>query len=167
MAAFWTSSDGTYGVEPDWFAAWLSDRSQAVRGGTHSEPVTHGVVQGSVLDSILFLLFTNNLTQQMLNTKVIMYADDTQFFDSGEPKNIHDLKTRIESTLSTAHDWFTRNRLKINPSKTEMVIFQSQRIRQNPDFLSGSAPTLFIRHTAPRFWASCSTATCHGMTTSR
>ena len=125
---------GWYGVEPDWFAAWLSDRCQTVRGGTHSEPVTHGVVQGSVLGPILFLLFTNDLTQHMLNTKVIMYADDTQFFDSGDPKNIHVLKTRIESTLSTAQDWFTRNRLKINPSKTEMVIFQSKRIRQNPDF---------------------------------
>ena len=63
-----------------------------------------------------------------------MYADDTQFFDSDAPKNITELKMRIEDTLSTVQNWFTRNRLKINPSKTEMVIFQSKRIKQSPDF---------------------------------
>ena len=125
---------GWYGVEPDWFAAWLSDRHQVVRGGTNlPEPVTHGVIQGSILGPALFLIFTNDLTQHLIGTKTIMYADDTQFFDSDSPKNITSLKVRIQNTLSTAQNWFTRNRLKINPSKTEMIIFQSKRITQSPD----------------------------------
>ena len=125
---------GWYGIEPDWFAAWLRGRRQVVRGGARYESVTHGIVQGSILGPILFLLFTNDLTQHLPNTKIIMYADDTQFFDSDAPKNITELKMRIEDTLSTVQNWFTRNRLKINPSKTEMVIFQSKRIKQSPDF---------------------------------
>ena len=78
---------GWYGIEPDWFAAWLRDRRQVVRGGARYESVTHGIVQGSILGPILFLLFTNDLTQHLPNTKIIMYADDTQFFDSDAPKH--------------------------------------------------------------------------------
>ena len=95
---------------------------------------THGVVQGSILGPVLFLLFTNDLTQHLPGTKIIMYADHTQFFDFDSPKNTDELKTRVENTLSTALHWFTQNRLKINPNKTEMVIFQSKRIRDNPNF---------------------------------
>ena len=124
---------GWYGIEPDWFAAWLRDRRQVVRGGAQYESVTHGIVQGSILGPILFLLFTNDLTQHLPNTKIIMYADDTQFFDSEAPKHITELKTRIEDTLSSVQNWFTRNRIKINHSKTEMAIFQSKRIKQSPD----------------------------------
>ena len=91
-------------------------------------------VQGSILGPVLFLLFTNDLTQHLPGTKIIMYADDTQFFDFDSPKNTDELKARVENTLSTALLWFTQNRLKINPNKTEMVIFQSKRIRDNPNF---------------------------------
>ena len=53
---------------------------------------------------------------------------------SAKNENLSELKMCIVDTLSTLQNWFTRNRLKINPSKTEMVIFQSKRIKQSPDF---------------------------------
>ena len=56
-----------------------------------------------------------------------MYADDVQFLDTDSPANIQDLKNRVESNLSLAMKWFTQNRLKINPSKTEMIIIKSSR----------------------------------------
>ena len=58
----------------------------------------------------------------------------TPSFYSDDPKHVYDLKTLIESTLLAAQDWFTRNGLKIHSNKTEMFIFQSKRIRQNPYF---------------------------------
>lgn len=73
-----------------------------------------------------------------------MYADDIQFFDSDTPENSDFLITRIESTLATALKWFTQNRLKINPSKTEMVIFQSRRSPSIPNFsISFGTETIF------------------------
>ena len=139
----------SHGIEQTWFAAWLRDRHQKVKGGTDSEPITHGVVQGSILGPVLFLLFTNDLTQHLPGTKIIMYADDTQFFDFDSPKNTDELKTRMENTLSTALHWLTQNRLNINPNKTEMVIFQSKRIRDNPNFsISFDTETIYPSQSA-------------------
>ena len=99
---------GWYGVDSHWFADWLSDRCQSVRGGSSSTlPVTHGVVQGSVLGPVLFLLFTNDFASHVSSGKVIMYADDTQFIDSDTPLNQDLLKTRIACTLATVITWFT------------------------------------------------------------
>ena len=44
------------------------------------------------------------------------------------------LQARVEVTLSVALRWFTQNRLKINPAKTEMVILKSRRQNFDPNF---------------------------------
>jgi len=43
-----------------------------------------------------------------------------------EPSNVEQLKTRVESTLATALNWFTQNSLKINPSKTEFLLLKTR-----------------------------------------
>ena len=126
---------GWYGINPDWFSAWLSGRTQAVRGGSNvTLAVTHGVVQGSILGPVLFLIFTNDLPQHIPQGRIVMYADDTQFLDADNPSNIQALQTRIETSLSVALKWFTQNRLKINPAKTELLILTSRRQKQNVNF---------------------------------
>ena len=124
---------GWYGIDQRWFRAWLSGRTQSIRGGSSELPVTHGVVQGSILGPILYLLFTNDLSQHIPHGKMVMYADDAQFLDSDLPIYTHELKTRIETNLAVAMRWFTQNRLKINPSKTELMVLKSRR-QNAPDF---------------------------------
>ena len=87
-----------------------------IKGGS-SRAVTHGIIQGSILGPVLFLVFTNDLTQHVPHGKVVMYADDVQFLDTDAPNNIPALKKRVEDNLSLALKWFTQNRLKVNPSK--------------------------------------------------
>ena len=98
--------------------------------------MTHGVVQGSILGPVLFLVFINDLAQSIPHGKLIMYADDAQFLDADLPQNTSDLQTRIEQNLAIAVDWFSQNSLKINPIKTELVLH------------GGSPPTRSSRSTS-------------------
>ena len=55
-----------------------------------------------------------------------MYADDVQFLHSCPASDFVTLKTRVEQTLYIANDWFAENSLKVNPSKTELMIVKTR-----------------------------------------
>ena len=114
---------GWYGVHSHWFSDWLSDRRQIVRGGTRQLPVTHGVIQGSTLGPVLFLLFTNDVASHVTCDKIVMYAEDSQFLNSSSKNDLASHKLKLEDMLSTVQNWYDQNSLKLNPTKTEMMIF--------------------------------------------
>ena len=65
-----------------WIQAFLSDRvQQANVNGTNSEwaNITSGIPQGSVLGPILFVLYINDLPENIVSN-VYMFADDTKIF---------------------------------------------------------------------------------------
>ena len=125
---------GWYGIQPHWFCNWLRGRQQIVRNGSTKIPITHGVVQGSLLGPILFLIFTNDLGSHIPDSKIVMYADDVQFLHQSHPQNLVELQAHVESTVNTAQRWFVENRLKINPTKTDLALVKSQQRRGLPDF---------------------------------
>ena len=123
---------GWYGVDQHWFDNWMRGRRQRVgRDITPDRPITHGVVQGSVLGPVLFLIFINYLPVYVDDeeTKIVIYADDVQFLHSGDPSNIIELQNRVENTLVRAQSWFNQNRLKINPTKTDIIVVRSRQRR--------------------------------------
>ena len=65
----------------NWIKEYLTGRSQCVEvNGKASEwlPVTSGIPQGSVLGPLLFLIYINDLPDD-INSDVYMYADDTKY----------------------------------------------------------------------------------------
>ena len=66
-----------------WFEYYLSDRKQFVFiNGYTSDlmPVDCGVLQGSVLGPLLFLIYINDLHKAIQYCKVHHFADDTNLF---------------------------------------------------------------------------------------
>ena len=66
-----------------WFSSYLSNRYQqtTVLGATSRRlAVTSGVPQGSILGPLLFLLYENHLANNVTNSSVATFADDTKIF---------------------------------------------------------------------------------------
>lgn len=112
--------------------AFCSNRSYCVHvGDTKSRQIIlpAGLPQGSVLSPTLFNVFVSDLRLPK-TIQVACYADDTAIFTSAN--RTETIIGRLQNAIVDLSDYFVKWKIKINPSKTQAVVFpfNQQRKRQ-------------------------------------
>ena len=92
----------------NWIEQWLTDRRQRVivDGEVSSwKSVLNGVPQGSVLGSILFFVYFNDL-EEGVTGKILKFADDTKLFRKAkEIGDKHKLQDEIDKLVKWSEKW--------------------------------------------------------------
>ena len=123
-----------YGIKDEallWLNSYLTDRKQQVTiDNTKSDfkPISCGVPQGSILGPLLFLLFINDLPLYTNNVFTDLYADDTTLYDIQD--SLEQLENNLQSALNSLHIWCKQNGMKLNSSKTKVMLVTSNQKRQ-------------------------------------
>ena len=117
---------GIRGSTHKWITPWLSERFQkVVLDGQASDPVQvlSGLPQGSVLGPVLFLVFINDLLEN-IRSSVRLFADDCVLYRNIEsPMDCQNLQDDLNSLAQWETDW----QMKFNVAKCH-----SMRVTRHP-----------------------------------
>ena len=123
-----------------WFTSYLSGRRQrVVINGVISDwaSIFAGVPQGSILGPLLFLIFINDIVNN-IQSNIRLLADDTGLYIIVENPNTAALT--LNSDLGTIHHWADNWLVDFNPTKTTSLLISRKRIPE-------THPTLKMNNT--------------------
>ena len=111
---------GIQGTTYQWISSFLNSRTQQVLvEGQSSEkvPVVSGVPQGSVLGPVLFLIFINDLPDN-INSRTRLFADDcTLFRQISSETNQHLLQEDLDRLATLEKTWG----MELHPQKCSVM----------------------------------------------
>ena len=123
---------GIRGIALKLIKSYLSDRLQFVRYNntdSYYNYIKCGVPQGSVLCPLLFILYINDLPNISDTFKSVLFADDTTLIFSNT--SILELKNNIQFNINKLYDWLNVNKLSLNISKTNVLLFNIRNKNRN------------------------------------
>ena len=103
-----------------WIKGFLYDRTQeVVVNGTKSEPGSgiSGIPQGSVLGPLLFVVYINDLLDN-ISSAGLMFADDTKIFRLISSRED---ALELQSDIAKLEDWSNTWQLRFNPDKCHVL----------------------------------------------
>ena len=120
-------SYGISGQTFDLISSFLSNRRFRVvldEKSSQEYPVNAGVPQGSILGPTLFLLYINDLPDDVI-CGIVIYADDTTLYSKCDQASDLwqqlELASELESDLQDTMDWGKKWLVDFNPGKTQLV----------------------------------------------
>ena len=124
---------GVGGSALKWFSSYLTKCYQSVKIGStlsNLQKLLFGIPQGSVLGPLLFSLYTSPLSTLIGKHKGInfhFYANDTQLYVHLSHRNASAAFDKLNRCLHNVKEWMSASKLKLNPDKTEFILFGSKK----------------------------------------
>ncbi|CAH8437845.1 unnamed protein product [Schistosoma bovis] len=119
------SSFGIQNPLLSWLKSFLEERSQIVRyGSCYSKPVnvTSGVIQGSVVGPLLFLLFINDVCSLFQYGKPFLFADDLKVvYSFSSPTKESYISAIIQEEINKLYEWTISWNMPLNVDKSGFI----------------------------------------------
>ena len=141
-------SYGLRGIVYEWFKSYLTNRQQCVKIGkkfSAMRKVMVGVPQGSVLGSLLFLLYINDLPEASSLFHFVLFADDTCLTLAN--KNYSTLMETFNTELQKVNSWMVTNRLSLNAEKTVAINFSTRMFDSTRELKVNAQTFKFVEFT--------------------
>ena len=116
-----------YGLPVGWFKSYLDSRKQSVNIRAEFSRKLNmllGVPQGSVLGSLIFIIFTNEIHRVTILGS-LLFADDSTFCHAHN--DINELFELVNKELIKLESWFLTMGLTVNPKKTRYICFTKEK----------------------------------------
>ena len=84
--------------------------------------VNTGVPQGSILGPLLFCLYVADMKNEVLNSKLQQFADDSQLYVSFSPSNMQNFQIQLNDDLKNISIFAQDHNLKLNPTKSCVML---------------------------------------------
>ena len=85
-----------------------------------------GIIQGSLLGPFSFVLFANDLSHNISNGKVVLFADDTCILLSAYDQLSLQNETKV--ILKEFEQWINKNRLLLNSDNTVFINYFNRKL---------------------------------------
>ena len=111
---------------------FLQDHTIQVKvGTTFSRPhhLENGTHQGSILSPLLFIIMMNGMARPIKGVQLSLYADDIALWTTGS--KLGDITSRMQKQLNETTKFLFVNGFKLSTSKSQAVLFRSNRIDAN------------------------------------
>ena len=102
--------------------SYLDNRKQRVRVDNNFsswQEIIAGVLQDSILESLLFNIFVNDLFLFVSSSNLSNYADDNTLYTSGY--NLKEVKEVLLNDLNKVTEWFFENYMVLNTRKCHFM----------------------------------------------
>ena len=93
------------------------------------ELMKYVIPQRSVLGPLLFLIYINDLRNAIYHSTVHHFADDTNLLYAN--KSLKIIQTKVNKDLKSLCTWLRANKISLNASKTELIMFRDPRKKQS------------------------------------